>query len=293
MSLAAVSLASVFLLTSCTATPETSITNNASTTETVYTTPAGGSMFEVDGATAKITGSTGDYTLTISDVNTDMTWFTDRPMREAGNTQTSSLPSLWTEGGVDSFEKTPPNATLTVKNNGKSETFVGELSQPALSGSALSFKVKPIEEISSSLVGKTLSNPVLVIDAAAASVTVGQPNEAACSTGTYCNIYIPVTNTSGETYIGNGEISTPPWYVDNPVTITVTLSNTTQLLEFTPTGGWTAGSISNGLVTVTTNIGVAPGGSTNIQLSYGGPNGSFQNFTVVSCTSSIGNCAVG
>lgn len=287
MSLAAVSLASAFLLTSCTATPATS------TTETVYTTPAGGSMFEVDGATAKITGTTGDYLLTISDVDNDMTWFTDRPMREAGNTQTSSLPSLWTEGGIDSFENTPPNATLTVKNNGKSETFIGELSQPVLSGSSLSFKVKPIKEISSSLVGKTLSNPVLVIDASAASVTVGQPNTATCSSSTFCNIYIPVTNTSGENYIGNGEISTPPYYVDDPVTITVTLSNTTQSLDYVATGGWTAGSISKGVVTVTTDISLAAGASTNIQLSWGGTNGSFQNFTVVSCTSSIGNCAVG
>lgn len=91
-----------------------------------------------------------------------------------------------------------------------------------------------------------------------------------------------------------GEISTAPWYVDDPVTVTLILSNTTQSLTFTPTSGWGSGTVANGVVTVTTGINVIAAGSTlPIQLNWGGVNGTYQDFTVVSCTSSIGTCSVG
>ena len=82
--------------------------------------------------------------LTLKDAGSQVTWFTDRPVRAAGHLLTSSLVKIWNEG-ADSFKEDPPNANLSVVGGGKVSNVVLELSNPSLKGMDISYKVKVLK----------------------------------------------------------------------------------------------------------------------------------------------------
>ncbi len=86
--------------------------------------------------------STG--TLTLKELSPMTVYFSDRPDRITGNMPTASYMSLWKDG-KDSFDKVPPNATLSIFTAGKVGDTVVELRDPALKGENLSYKVKILE----------------------------------------------------------------------------------------------------------------------------------------------------
>jgi hypothetical protein len=92
-----------------------------------------------DGATLK-----GD-TLTLTGISNNSILFADRPVRSAGHALTTHLLEEWAEGG--SFEKDPPNATVSVLNKDASdvEDAVVVLKAPKLEGTSLTFKVDVLE----------------------------------------------------------------------------------------------------------------------------------------------------
>jgi len=92
-----------------------------------------------DGATLK-----GD-TLTLTSVSSNSILFADRPVRSAGHALTTHLLEEWAQGG--SFEKDPPNATISVLNKDASdvEDAVVVLKEPKLEGQNLTFKVDVLE----------------------------------------------------------------------------------------------------------------------------------------------------
>ncbi|MFS8113970.1 hypothetical protein QD460_19770 [Rhizobium jaguaris] len=92
-----------------------------------------------DGATLK-----GD-TLTLTSVSNNSILFADRPVRSAGHALTTHLLEEWAQGG--SFEKDPPNATISVLNKDASsvEDAVVVLKEPKLEGQNLTFKVDVLE----------------------------------------------------------------------------------------------------------------------------------------------------
>ncbi|MBB3545169.1 MULTISPECIES: hypothetical protein [unclassified Rhizobium] len=92
-----------------------------------------------DGATLK-----GD-TLTLTSVSSNSILFADRPVRSAGHALTAHLLEEWAQGG--SFEKDPPNATVSVLNKDASgvEDAVVVLKEPKLEGTNLTFKVDVLE----------------------------------------------------------------------------------------------------------------------------------------------------
>ncbi|AYG58928.1 hypothetical protein [Rhizobium jaguaris] len=92
-----------------------------------------------DGATLK-----GD-TLTLTSVSNNSILFADRPVRSAGHALTTHLLEEWAQGG--SFEKDPPNATVSVLNKDASgvEDAVVVLKEPKLEGQNLTFKVEVLE----------------------------------------------------------------------------------------------------------------------------------------------------
>ena len=91
------------------------------------------------GATLK-----GD-TLTLTSISNNSILFADRPVRSAGHALTTHLLEEWAQGG--SFEKDPPNATVSVLNKDASsvEDAVVVLKEPKLEGTNLTFKVEVLE----------------------------------------------------------------------------------------------------------------------------------------------------
>ncbi|WP_431322918.1 hypothetical protein [Rhizobium sp. YTU87027] len=92
-----------------------------------------------DGASLKGT------TLTLNGISPNSIMFADRPVRSAGHGLTAHLLQEWAPGG--SFEKDPPNATISVfdKEASAVEDAVVVLKDPKLSGDTLTFTVDVLE----------------------------------------------------------------------------------------------------------------------------------------------------
>lgn len=79
--------------------------------------------------------------LTLTGVSPVTVFFADRPERIAGNMKTASFIPFWSEG-KDSFKSDPPNADISLLEDGKLTQIVAVLEDPVLSGSDLSYTVK-------------------------------------------------------------------------------------------------------------------------------------------------------
>ena len=64
-------------------------------------------------------------------------WFSDRPVREAGQMATADFVSLWAEGGT--FAADPPNADFACQVDGATVNVVVELSSPVVNGRTLTY----------------------------------------------------------------------------------------------------------------------------------------------------------
>jgi hypothetical protein len=80
-------------------------------------------------------------TLTLTGVSPVTLFFADRPERVAGNMKTKHFIPFWSEG-KDSFKSDPPNADISLLEDGKLTQTVAELKDPQLSGDNLSYVVK-------------------------------------------------------------------------------------------------------------------------------------------------------
>lgn len=86
-----------------------------------------------------------DKTITLKGVAPQVIMFADRPERITGDASTATFIKIWNEG-KDSFQKDPPNATLSVTVNGEPNLSVIELSNPVLSGDTLTYDYKLLSE---------------------------------------------------------------------------------------------------------------------------------------------------
>ena len=84
-------------------------------------------------------GTLDDDQLTMIEVSPNTGWFTDRPVREAGQMATADFVSLWDEGAT--FDTDPPNADFTCQAGGDTVNVVVELSSPVVNGRTLSYDV--------------------------------------------------------------------------------------------------------------------------------------------------------
>jgi hypothetical protein len=100
------------------------------------------SLAVINAAGAKLEG--GKLTLTGLSPNTIV--FSDRPWRAAGHEMTKQFLMQWDEG-KDSFEKDPPNATVSVlgANPGEVSDAVVVLKSPKLEGNSVTFDVSVLE----------------------------------------------------------------------------------------------------------------------------------------------------
>jgi hypothetical protein len=79
--------------------------------------------------------------LTLTGVSPATLFFTDRPERIAGNMSTARFVPFWSEG-ADSFQSDPPNADLSLIEDGSLRQTVVVLKDPELSGEDLSYTVE-------------------------------------------------------------------------------------------------------------------------------------------------------
>ena len=82
--------------------------------------------------------------LTLNGVSPVTLFFTDRPERIAGNMSTEAFVPFWSEG-TDSFLSDPPNADLSIIENGELRETVVELRDPVLEDDSLHYTVRIIE----------------------------------------------------------------------------------------------------------------------------------------------------
>ena len=85
-----------------------------------------------------MTWDAGTGTLALTGVSPTTLFFTDRPNRVAGNMTTASFVPFWSKG-KDSFSKDPPNADLSILENGKLQQVVVELKSPVHKGDTLTY----------------------------------------------------------------------------------------------------------------------------------------------------------
>ena len=84
-------------------------------------------------------GSIDGDVLTMVAVSPNTGWFTDRPVREAGQMATADFVSLWDEGAT--FADVPPNADFACQVGGDTVNVVVELLSPVVNGRTLAYDV--------------------------------------------------------------------------------------------------------------------------------------------------------
>ncbi len=83
-------------------------------------------------------------TMTLHGVNPVTVCFADRPERIAGHMPTARIVPMWDEG-KNSFTADPPNATLSILEQGKMSDVVVVLRNPRLTGEDLTYDVRTLE----------------------------------------------------------------------------------------------------------------------------------------------------
>ncbi len=98
--------------------------------EDTETPPAYLFVLEGRNAVLKPMGKPGTFELTVPlrKPNQLVTWFTDRPNRDAGHMSVKTLASLWRQHGDDSFKSDPPNVALSF---GK-KTLIATMTNPKI-----------------------------------------------------------------------------------------------------------------------------------------------------------------
>ena len=77
-------------------------------------------------------GTLTESTLTLTGVNSQTVWFTERPYRDAGRMTTAEFVALFSEEGANSFAADPPNADSTCESGGEDVNYVVELTELGL-----------------------------------------------------------------------------------------------------------------------------------------------------------------
>ncbi len=119
--------------TTADATAETTAETTADTTADTTAPAPPAYLFAFDGRDAELApvpGEQGRFTLTvpIARGNQLVTWFTDRPVRDAGHMSMASFVDLWTDSGDDSFTADPPNVAISFEQ----KTVIATMTDPRI-----------------------------------------------------------------------------------------------------------------------------------------------------------------
>ena len=116
-----------------TAAESTTTTTAENTTEEMAPEDMPAYLFVYDGRDAEVApvaGEQNSFTLTVPITlgNELVTWFTDRPNRDAGHMSMASFVDLWTDDGDDSFTADPPNVAISFAE----KTVIATMTDPRI-----------------------------------------------------------------------------------------------------------------------------------------------------------------
>ena len=92
-------------------------------------------VLEADKGEASAAGDAGIYDLSLTGVG-GVSWFSDRPMREAGDESLGGFVAAW----PDRFATASPNATLTIGEGDDAVVVIVTLSEPVASADTVRFR---------------------------------------------------------------------------------------------------------------------------------------------------------
>jgi len=134
-------------------------------------------LFILDAPNGEIIEGTTGFELVLP-ADQGVTWFTDRPFRQAGNLTLADLAAAWE---ADGYTAEPPQAALDLFVDGGDETFVVELGVPKLDGDSYLIPLSDVQ------VEDTSMAPEHAGRAATMDVVAGQHEEI--------SVFISSTNT--------------------------------------------------------------------------------------------------
>ena len=120
--------------TTSTTTSTTAATETTAAADADAEKPGPAYLFSFYGTNATVTPVAGskmayDVSVPVDAASTEVTWFTDRPNRDAGTMSFEALASLWTKEGKDSFTADPPNVSIVFgSGKGQPRTTIAEMS---------------------------------------------------------------------------------------------------------------------------------------------------------------------
>lgn len=96
-------------------------------------------LFVMEGQKARmvpVEGSarTYSFSMPLRDSRHMVTWFTDRPVRDAGHISMGQFVGLWSRRGGDSFADDPPNVAITYAVGGTRRVAIATMTKPGVSG---------------------------------------------------------------------------------------------------------------------------------------------------------------
>ena len=86
-----------------------------------------------------------DGKLTLTGIQPETLYFSDRPDRIVGRENTKKFVEYWWKEGTDSFANNPPNAVLAVMSEPVPLDLVVVLKEPVLEGDSLVYKVEVLD----------------------------------------------------------------------------------------------------------------------------------------------------
>lgn len=136
-------------------------------------------LFSVLAPTMDVSVSGDSFTMSLP-ADSSTAWFTDRPERNAGSMTLADLVSMWSAQG---FDTDPPNAAVAVTVNGEQHQHVVELTNPVLTGAAVTFRVVDIgdDEAADAVAGRDATHDVSAGTFGATEVFIDNATQPPCA----------------------------------------------------------------------------------------------------------------
>ncbi len=124
-------------------------------------------LFAFDGRDASITPIAGSdriysFSMPVDSASDTATWFSDRPVRDAGTFPVAQLAALWLQGGKNGFKVDPPNVAVVYgPSSGLPATMIAEMSDAKIvdnangSGELLEATLTVVPEATRAALAKT------------------------------------------------------------------------------------------------------------------------------------------
>lgn len=144
--------------------------SSTSTTSATAKDPGMSVLFAFGGRDASIQSVAGSdqtysFSMPVNSADDNATWFTDRPVRDAGTFPLTQLTALWLQGGKNGFKVDPPNAAVVYGPSiGVPDTMIAKMSDAKIvdgasgSGELFQATLTVVPEVSRAALAKSARN---------------------------------------------------------------------------------------------------------------------------------------